>query len=80
MFGIGSRTFYALYNGNIIFNFEAKVDRDYFVSHSLYAECISATEAWKHKNILNKVNVPASYAIGRNPYRQKTIAEWRSSC
>ena len=76
MFGIGSRTFFAVWN-NTLLNFESKVDRDYFVAHSDKAKIISAKEAYRSGQLCNAVRITASTAIGANKERRLNIFKWR---
>ena len=77
MFCIGSRTYYAEYHG-IIFNFEYKRDRDYFVAHAKDAKIIAAKEAYDKNKLkfLGRIKVECSNRIGANPDRKRRIKEW----
>lgn len=76
MFGIGSRTFYALWHG-IIFNFEARKDRDYFIDHSNgEAITITAKAAYDSGKMLKRVRIYASDRLGSNEDRKERIEKW----
>ena len=74
MFGIGSRTWYAILNGTI-FNFEDKRDRDYFIAHG-NAEVISAKEVYDMHGFTNCIRVNSSRSLGANRYRKSEIQRW----
>ena len=75
MYGIGSRTFYAMYN-DILFNFEYKRDRDYFVDNMDGAKRVSALVAYKSKKLLDAIKVEASCKLGANVERKREINSW----
>ena len=76
MFGIGSRTFYAMWNG-MYFNFEYRRDRDYFVAHAEGAEKLAAADYYKIKgSSLHCIKVYASCCIGSKHDRHKRVEEW----
>lgn len=74
MFGIGSRTFYAIWHG-IIFNFEYKRDKDYFIAHIKGAHHISAYDAYKSGKLSKSIRVTSS-TIDRKTGRRERIKEW----
>ena len=74
MFGIGSRTHYALWH-DIVFNFEYVRDRDYFVANSKGAKILSAHDAYK-RGISNAVRVNASCRLSADKERKKRIDTW----
>lgn len=75
MFGIGSRTWYAIWHG-IIFNFEYKKDRDYFIVHG-NAEILSAKEVYNMRGFTNCIKVNCSSSLGSNEYRKSEIKKWK---
>ena len=76
MFGLGSRTFYAML-GNLMFNFESKRDRDYFVAHAKGSRIMSASEYYKIKgSSLHIIKVPASERLGADKDRKRRINRW----
>ena len=75
MFGIGSRTFYAEWHG-MLFNFEYKRDRDYFVAHSIDAKIVSAVNAYDKHKPSNKIMVRAFDALGANKDRKIRVKNW----
>ena len=73
-----SRTTYAFWHG-IVFNFEHKQDRDYFIDHS-DAEPISAKEVYDMDYKTRRlIQVPASVTLGANKYRKKVIKDWHEN-
>ena len=73
MFGIGSRTFYAVWRG-IVFEFEAKRDRDYFIAHG--ARYISAYDVYRLFHCHDCVRVESSCKLGANAERKRRIKNW----
>lgn len=70
-----SHTTYAIWHG-IIFNFEHRQDRDYFIDHS-EAKVISAKEVYDMNYKTRKlIQVPASVCIGTNQGRKKRVKDW----
>lgn len=70
-----TRTYYALLNG-LVFNFEAKEDRDYFVFNSNgLAKNLSAKDAYL---LQNYIRVESSQKVGENPYRKLAIRKWKN--
>lgn len=74
MFGIGSRTHYALWH-DIVFNFEYVRDRNYFIAHSKDAKILSAHDAYK-REVSNAIRVDASCKLGANKKRKQRINNW----
>ena len=68
-----SRTFYAEWHG-ILFNFEAKRDRDYFLAHLNDAQRISAREAYKYTS--EAIRVPYSASSASNEHRKEAVKSW----
>ena len=76
MFGIGSRTFYAIW-GSLMFNFESKRDRDYFVAHAEGSRIMPSCEYYKIQgSSLHAIKVPASYRLGADKDRKHRINRW----
>ena len=76
MFGIGSRTFYAICD-DLIFNFEYKRDRDYFVAHMKDAKILSAHDYYKIEGFsFRTIRVEASCKVGADKYRKKQVEDW----
>lgn len=71
------RTFYAKWHG-MIFNFEQKMDRDYFVAHADGGSVLSASDAWKEYG-QGFIRVYASSGLESSKTRQKRIKEWRAN-
>lgn len=74
-FGLGSRCFYASYN-DIIFKFEDKRDRDYFLNHG--AKYISAKEVYSSGRILSAIKVKCSQSLSSNKERKLEIKRWKN--
>ena len=75
MFGIGSRTYYAIWH-DMIFNFEYIRDRNYFVDKAKDAKIISAYDAYKSHKMLNRICITASDSLGANEERKERIKSW----
>lgn len=75
MFGIGSRTWYAEWH-DIVFNFEWKRDRDYFLEHAENAKMISASDVYKNNKMSNSIRIYCSDISYRNKDRRERIKKW----
>lgn len=74
-----SRTTYLDYKG-ILFNFEDKWDRDYFMAHARGWTVISAQEAYTRPDYKDAIRIRSSRILTTNPIakgRQKTIRKWK---
>lgn len=69
-----SHTTYARYK-DMIFNFEDKLDLDYFLAHAEGAKRISAAEAWKSDK--DFIRIFSSQCLGVNRDRRKRVKEWK---
>lgn len=69
-----SHTTYAIWH-DIIFNFEDRLDLDYFLAHADGAKRISAKEAWDSRK--NFIRIFSSRCLGANKDRSRRIKEWK---
>ena len=75
-----TRTYYAALN-ELLFNFEAKLDRDYFVSNSNgLAQNVLAKDAYalQHYMLQDFIRVESSQKLGENNHRKLAIRKWKN--
>lgn len=78
MFGIGSRTWYAEYHG-MLFNFEWRRDRDYFIAHSNgEAKVISSKDAYSNEN-WGKMKIRIYASCTDKTSRRQRIKDWHAN-
>ena len=75
--GFGSRSYYAEWK-NILFNFESKHDRDYFVAHSEEVKVIPAKKAYERQDWISRVKLRSS-TTGLSKERKERIKNWHGN-
>lgn len=70
-----SHTWWAEWRG-ILFNFEWKRDREYFIDHADGARVVYAQEAYNDPRYLDAVRVYCSSCLGGNEYRKQEVRNW----
>lgn len=73
-----SRTWWAEWHG-ILFNFEWRRDRSYFLDKLPDVKIVCAKDAYDHPQYSNAVRVEASSKLGANRERKERIKTWHEN-